>query len=126
MVSRRDMLLTLATGVVALHRRATVAIRAAQPPAFTPVNFPVPRGACDCHVHVFGDPRQFALSPDRSYTPPPAPVEDARRLLHNLHMDRVVIVSASVYGTNNDCALDAIRQLGSGARGVGNVAQDAP
>jgi predicted TIM-barrel fold metal-dependent hydrolase len=41
-------------------------------------------------------------------------------------MDRVVIVSASVYGTNNDCALDAIRQLGARARGVGNIALDAP
>ena len=126
MVSRRDMLLTLATGAVALHRGAT-AVRGDEDQAgFTPVDFSVPRGACDCHVHVFGDPRQFPLWTGRSYTPPPAPVEDARRLLRRLHMDRVVIVSASVYGTNNDCALDAIGQLGSRARGVANVAPDAP
>jgi len=66
------------------------------------------------------------MSPERGYTPPPAPVEDVRELIRALHMTRVVIVSASVYGTNNDCALDAIRQLGTRARGVANVALDAP
>jgi len=53
-------------------------------------------------------------------------VEQAREHLSALHMDRVVIVSASVYGTNNDCALDAIRRLGGRARGVANIALDAP
>ena len=33
-------------------------------------------------------------------------------------MDRVVIVQPSVYGTDNSCTLDAIKQLGSRARGV--------
>jgi predicted TIM-barrel fold metal-dependent hydrolase len=127
MVSRRDMLLTLAaTGAAALHRRAAAAMGPDHQEVTTPVNFPVPAGACDCHVHVFGGAGRFPLSPDRSYTPPPAPVDEVPGLLRSLHMDRVVIVSASVYGTNNDCALDAIRQLGSRARGIANVARDAP
>ena len=127
MVSRREMLLTLAaTGAVALHRRIAGASTLDDQTGSTPVNFPVPRGACDCHVHVFGDAGRFPMSPQRGYTPPPAPVEEARELLRALHMDRVVIVSASVYGTNNDCALDAIQQLGPRARGVANVALDAP
>lgn len=126
MLSRREMLLTLATGAVALHRRANRSQIPASQTAFTPVNFPVPRNACDCHVHVFGDATRFPMSPERGYTPPPAPVEQAREHLGALHMDRVVIVLASVYGTNNGCALDAIRQLGSRARGVANVALDAP
>ena len=126
MVSRRDMLLTMAaTGAVALHRRATAVVSSADQAGITPVDFPVPAGACDCHAHVFGDAKRFPLSPDRAYTPPPAPVEDLRRFLRGLHMDRVVIVSASVYGTNNDCALDAIRQLGSRARGVANVSPES-
>lgn len=126
MVSRREMLLTLATGAVAVHRRMAGASRVHAESEGTPVNFRVPRGACDCHVHVFGDAARFPMSPERSYTPPPAPVHAAREMLRELHMDRVVIVSASVYGTNNDCALDAIRQLGARARGVANVARDAP
>jgi len=125
MLSRREMLLTLATGAVALHRRATGAQIPVSRTGRTPVNFPVPRNACDCHVHVFGDATRFPMSPERGYTPPPAPVEDVREHVRALHMTRVVIVSASVYGTNNDCALDAISQLGSRARGVANVALDA-
>jgi len=121
------MLLALAaTGALAVRRRSAGARPLDERAQDTPVNFPVPRGACDCHVHVFGDPARFPMSAERSYTPPPAPVEDARRLLNALHMHRVVIVSASVYGTDNACALDAIRQLGSRARGIANIALDAP
>lgn len=120
------MLLTLAaTGAAAVHPRAAAVLSASLQERPTVVDFPVPAGACDCHVHVFGDTKQFPLSPNRSYTPPPAPVADVRRLLRDLHMDRVVIISASVYGTDNECALDAIRQLGARARGVANVAPDA-
>jgi len=35
-----------------------------------------------------------------------------------LHIDRVVIVQPSFYGTDNSCTLDTIRQLGASARGV--------
>ncbi len=120
MVTRREMLLALAaTGAAALHRRVTDA-RSRDPES----DFPIPAGACDCHVHVFGDASRFPLAPERSYTPPPAPVDELRRHLQRLHMDRVVIVSPSVYGTNNECALDAISQLGARARGVANVAPE--
>ena len=127
MVSRREMLLTLAaTGAAAVRRRVSGSPVLDEWRERTPVRFPVPRDACDCHVHVFGDPARFPMSPERSYTPPPATVDAAREFLRALHMTRVVIVSPSVYGTNNDCALDAIRQMGARARGVANVALDAP
>jgi predicted TIM-barrel fold metal-dependent hydrolase len=118
------MLLALAaTSAAAVHRRASAVLG---PDVRTDtVDFPVPAGACDCHVHVFGDMKRFPLSPERSYTPPPARVDELRGQLRRLHMDRVVIVSPSVYGTNNDCALDAIGQLGPRARGIANVAPDA-
>lgn len=86
----------------------------------TPVNFRVPRNSCDCHVHVFCDPRQFPFSHDRLYTPPSATVEDLRKVMHALQMHRVVIVSPAVYN-NNDCTLDAIRRLGRLARGIALV-----
>ena len=125
MVSRRDMLLTLAaTGASALQRRVAAVSGPGPQAGTTPVDFPVPAQACDCHVHVIGDVRRFPLSPDRPYTPPPAPVDELRRLLRKLHMDRVVIVSPAVYGTNNDCTLDAIRQLGNRARGIALVARE--
>jgi predicted TIM-barrel fold metal-dependent hydrolase len=82
------------------------------------VNFDVPAGACDCHTHIFGDVRQFPFSPARTYTPAPASVEEMRGLHRALRLDRVVIVQPSVYGSDNACTLDGLRQLGSNARGV--------
>ena len=119
MVSRRNVVHTIAAaGAAALGARVTDVLSAGAQAGPTPVNFAVPAGACDCHVHVFGDPRRFPLSADRPYTPPPAPVAALRRVLNELHMDRVVIVSPAVYGASNECTLDAIRQLGSRARGI--------
>jgi predicted TIM-barrel fold metal-dependent hydrolase len=126
-VSRRDTLLALAaTGAVTMQRGVAAVLDTDAQTRPTPVNFQVPPGACDCHVHVFCDQRQFPLSPDRTYTPPPAPVEDLHRLLRALHMDRVVIVSHAVYGASNDCTLDAIRRLGSAARGIALLAPETP
>jgi len=117
------MLLALAATGVSAWRRRLAAVPSTDPQTGDPPpNFPVPAQACDCHVHVFGDTKRFPFSPDRPYTPPPAPVMELRTLLRRLRMDRVVIVSPAVYGTDNDCTLDAIRQLGSRARGIALVA----
>ena len=106
MVSRRNMLLALAaTGAVTMQRVVAAALDTDAQAHETPINFQMPAGACDCHVHVFCDPREFPLSSDRTYTPPPAPVEELRRALRALHMDRAVIVSPAVYGASNDCTL---------------------
>ena len=118
MVSRRDFLGIAAAGTAALRHRLTATLGTGSQSRSTPVNFPVPAGACDCHVHVFGDAKRFPFSPDRPYTPPPAPVDELRKMQGTLHMTRVVVVTPAVYGTNNECTLDAIQQLGPQARGV--------
>ena len=92
----------------------------------TPVDFEVPRGACDCHVHVFGDPKTFPFAPERVYTPPEASVDDLRALQAALGFERVVIVTPSVYGLDNSCTADGIRQLGERARGVAVIDQTTP
>jgi predicted TIM-barrel fold metal-dependent hydrolase len=84
----------------------------------TPVSFKVPGGACDCHTHFFGDPQRFPLSPARTYTPESASVTEMKALHRALHIQRVVIVQPSIYGTDNSCTLDGIRQYGSHARGI--------
>jgi predicted TIM-barrel fold metal-dependent hydrolase len=85
----------------------------------TPVNFDVPRGAVDCHTHVFPDPQKFPLWSGRAYTPPVATTDDLLALQKALQMDGVVIVTPSVYGTDNSATLDGIKQLGlERARGV--------
>ena len=126
MASRRDVLLALMTGGTAtLHGRFAGMLSTVRQLGPTPVNFPVPARACDCHVHVFGDTKRFPFSPDRPYTPPPAAVDDLRRVHRRLHMERVVIINPAVYGTNNDCTVDAIRQLGPRARGIALLAPEA-
>ena len=117
MLTRRELLVGAAAGAALVARR-TISVRAAASQPRTPVRFEVPAGACDCHTHIFGDPARFSLARDRVYTPEPASIEEMRALHLALRMDRVVIVQPSVYGTDNACTLDAVRQLGSRARAV--------
>ncbi|MGA8402801.1 MAG: amidohydrolase family protein, partial [Stellaceae bacterium] len=85
----------------------------------TPVGFRVPASACDCHVHVFGRALQYPYVAQRGYTPPPASADDLLKLQNALSLSRVVIVQPSVYGADNSCTLDGMRQLGpERARGV--------
>jgi predicted TIM-barrel fold metal-dependent hydrolase len=92
----------------------------------TAVDFNVPGNACDCHVHVFGEQAKFPFAAKRVYTPPPASVEQLLDLQRALKLERVVIVQPSVYGTDNSCTIDAVRQLGASARGVAVIDKTTP
>jgi predicted TIM-barrel fold metal-dependent hydrolase len=121
MLSRRELFKAAgAAGITALlDRSAPLRATASQPS--TPINFDVPPGTCDCHTHVF-DPKRFAYVPGRDYTPEAATISEMRLLHRALHTDRVVISQAEpLYGTDNSCILDAIRQLGPGARGIAAI-----
>jgi predicted TIM-barrel fold metal-dependent hydrolase len=89
----------------------------------TAIAFDVPRGACDCHVHVFGDPVRFPFAEKRIYTPPTASIEELLELQRDLHFERVVVVQPSVYGTDNACTVDAVRRMGARARGIAVIDQ---
>jgi len=118
MLTRRAMLFASAVASTSLAQRIENAHAAAPGTVKTPVNFDVPRGACDCHVHVF-DPARFPYFSGRVYTPPEAAAEDLLALQRELHFDRVVVVQPSVYGVDNACTLDAMKKLGPArARGV--------
>jgi predicted TIM-barrel fold metal-dependent hydrolase len=117
MITRRDLLAgSMAAGVAAILPTKFLRAGASQPA--TPVNFAVPPNACDCHTHIFGDPRQFPWFSGRTYTPESASVAEMRLLHRALHINRVVIVNPSVYGADNSCTLDAMKQLGPRSRGV--------
>jgi predicted TIM-barrel fold metal-dependent hydrolase len=122
MLTRRDVLYRIgAAGVSAMALR-TVAFAAADT-VKTAVNYDIPAGACDCHVHVFGDPAKFPFAANRVYTPPEASITMLSDLHQALRMQRVVIVQPSVYGTDNSCTLDAVRRIGAGARAVAVIDQ---
>ena len=116
MPTRRDVVIGgLAAGVVTGKRDAIA--KASQPE--TPVNFEVPAGACDCHTHIHGDPAQFPFFSGRVYTPEMALPEEMAALHKALHMQRVVIVTPSVYGTDNSATLaDRRRPIAQSATGM--------
>jgi predicted TIM-barrel fold metal-dependent hydrolase len=126
MLTRRRVLSGIgATGAAGLALTSRAGFAAAPSTVKTPVNFDVPRGACDCHVHIF-DPTHFPYFSGRLYTPPEASIEDLIALQNALHFDRVVVVTPSVYGIDNSCMVNAIRTLGSRARGVAVIDQTVP
>ena len=65
--------------------------------------------------------RKIPYAPERSYTPPDAPLEDFKALHTKLGVQRAVIVNASVHGTDNTVALDAIGQSNGAYRAVANI-----
>ncbi len=80
-----------------------------------------PPGACDAHCHIFGPGDVYPYAPDRSYTPPDAPLSRFKELQATLGLERAVLVNASCHGTDNTVVLDAIAQSGGKYRGVANV-----
>jgi predicted TIM-barrel fold metal-dependent hydrolase len=108
---------------------AAIAMAARGPKAWaaqcTPVDFAMPAGACDCHVHIVGDPTRFPMAADRVYTPPQASPEMLLELHGALHMERVVLIQPSFYGADNAMLLDGLRQLGRRARAVAVVGDGA-
>jgi predicted TIM-barrel fold metal-dependent hydrolase len=123
MFTRRHVLLaSIAAGIIMPNRDARAT--AAQPT--TPVNFDVPAGACDCHTHIHGDPAKFPFFAGRVYTPEPASPEEMSALHKALHIERVVIVTPSVYGTDNSATLFGMKARGATARGVAVIDDKTP
>jgi predicted TIM-barrel fold metal-dependent hydrolase len=123
MFTRRSILLaSIAAGVTMRNRTAVAA--AAQPS--TPVNFDVPAGACDCHTHIHGDPEKFPFFSGRVYTPELASPEEMSALHKALKMERVVIVTPSIYGTDNSATLFGMKARGASARGVAVIDDKTP
>lgn len=115
MPTRRDVLLASIAAGVAMKTGSAFAT-AAQPA--TAVNFEVPAGAVDCHTHIHGDPAKFPFFAGRVYTPELASPEEMSALHKALHIQRVVIVTPSVYGPDNSATLFGMKARGADARGV--------
>ena len=86
-----------------------------------PPKFKVPKGAADCHFHIFGPESEYPYTEPRRYTPVQVLESDYRKMADVLGLERGVVVQASPYGSDNARVLEAIRVLGSGYVGVGVV-----
>jgi predicted TIM-barrel fold metal-dependent hydrolase len=78
----------------------------------------MPPGAVDCHNHIMGPQAKYPYAADRVYTPPEATVADLKALRARIGTARNVLVTPSVYGTDNSCLVDALSELQGTARGI--------
>jgi predicted TIM-barrel fold metal-dependent hydrolase len=85
----------------------------------------MPAGSCDTHLHVFGERDRYPLDPRRSYTPHAATLRQYRAVMHACGIDRAVLVQPSVYGNDNRCLLDALREAATAGDLRGIVVPDA-
>ena len=123
MLTRRQMIAGAATTGVLGRSRPSFA-QASQPS--TAVNFEVPPHTCDCHTHIFGDPAKYPFWSGRAYTPQPALPAEMSALHRTLNIERVVIVTPSVYGTDNSSSLYGMEARGATARGVAVIDEKTP
>src|SRR5688572_33231999 len=77
-----------------------------------------PPGAWDTHAHVFGPSDRFPYGPDRSYTPPDAPLEKYLHTLDTLGFTYGGLVQGSAHGRDNAAMLDALARHPKRLRGV--------
>jgi len=114
-IGRREFVLGAAAAGVLMQPRFGYP-NASQPA--TIVTFDVPAGACDCHTHIHGDPEKFPWFAGRTYTPEAALPEEMTALHKALKIQRVVIVTPSVYGPDNSATIYGMAARGKDARGV--------
>jgi len=88
-----------------------------------PPRLAAPENACDCHMHIYDAARFPPLRP-AARMQDAASVAEYRQLQSRIGLSRVVIVTPAVYATDNAVTLDAVAQLGAGARGVAVVHPD--
>ncbi|WP_454859228.1 amidohydrolase family protein [Rhizobium binxianense] len=82
----------------------------------------LPRGACDCAIHVYE--KRFPLAPSATFWPPEAPLSayDAER--RAVGLERVIIAQPTAYGFDNRCTVEAVAAFGEEARGLAVIPPD--
>ncbi len=100
------------------------AIRPPDPNPKKPATSPPP-GAIDTQIHIYGPTERYPLKPDALYAPHKLGLDDAEAMHGVLGIERGVLVSPTVYGTDNRCMLDALRADGGTRwRGVAVIGDD--
>ncbi|MEP6960982.1 MAG: amidohydrolase family protein [Acidobacteriota bacterium] len=90
-----------------------------------PLEFQMPAGAIDAHMHVIGPFDRFPLSPKAQYQPFPATWQEQKEVLCNkLGFWGYVVVQATCHGTDNRVVVDACQHMEGHAAGVASVTED--
>jgi predicted TIM-barrel fold metal-dependent hydrolase len=126
MLTRREAIVRAVATGLAIAARHTETLLAAGPQPATPLNFKTPAGTTDTHRHIFGDLQRYSYAPTSGYRHEPATAEDMAQLDRALHIDRIVLIQPSGYGTDNSCLLDGLKALGPKSRGVVAIDDKTP
>ena len=87
-----------------------------------PSGYRMPAGSCDTHAHVVGPNSKYPLSGGRQgVVPPEALLHEYKHMLSSLGIARCVLVTPTVYGTDNSSTLDAIASAPDHMRGIALV-----
>ncbi|WP_028922613.1 amidohydrolase family protein [Pseudonocardia acaciae] len=86
----------------------------------------LPPGAVDAHCHIFGPTDRFPYAPDRTFTPPEAPLEHLEALHELLGLSRAVLVQSAAHGTDHASLLDALHRGAGRYRGVALIRPSTP
>ena len=78
----------------------------------------VPRGACDTHIHFYDEKVPGAPG---TFLPGHFGVKEYRELQKRLGLERVIVVQPNAYADDNTVTVNAIKELGKGAKGVAVV-----
>lgn len=78
----------------------------------------LPRGTCDCAIHIYGSPGASRLAANRKYDPIDASIDDMLKLHKTLGIERAVLVHASIYGTDHSVVLDGLRRYPERLRAI--------
>jgi 2-pyrone-4,6-dicarboxylate lactonase len=90
-----------------------------------PLEFAMPHGAIDAHMHVIGPFDRFPLSPKAQYKPVAATWQEQKEvLLDKLGFWGYVVVQATCHGTDNSVVVDALEHMEGRAAGVASVTED--
>jgi 2-pyrone-4,6-dicarboxylate lactonase len=91
-----------------------------------PPKVQTPPRAWDTHAHVFGPSDRFPYGPDRSYTPPDAPLAKYLQMLDTLGFTYGGLVQGSAHGRDNSAMLDALARHPKRLRGVAVADETVP
>src|SRR5260370_32176987 len=78
----------------------------------------VPKGACDPHMHFYDTKIPGAPG---TFLPGNFAVKQYRELQKRLGLERVIVVQPNAYADDNRVTVNAIKELGKGAKGVAVV-----
>jgi 2-pyrone-4,6-dicarboxylate lactonase len=90
-----------------------------------PLQFAMPPGAIDAHMHVIGPFDRFPLSPKAQYKPFAAGWQEQKEILiDKMGFSGFVVVQATCHGTDNSVVVDALEHMEGRAAGVASVTED--